>query len=119
MISAALEYLTGRLVLCRAASAALREYVERFPYLFRKLLKSGPGSGTCTIRFHKHERASVVSIAPLQGGPTMSIAAPVAAAGKALDLFTSHQMLHDFDLVFQNDSNCFEGGAPKRKRRKE
>ena len=87
----------------------LREYVERFPDIYRKVLKSRPGvTGLATVRFHKHEdRLLARCETPAQ---TEDVYTRVCVPRKArLDLiYQRHQSTcYDFDLVFQTIGNLF------------
>lgn len=87
----------------------LREYVERFPEIYREVLKSRPGvTGLATIRFHKHEdRLLARSTTPQE---TDDIYCRICVPRKArLDLiYQRHQSTcYDFDLVFQTIGNLF------------
>lgn len=87
----------------------LREYVERFPEIYREVLKSRPGvTGLATIRFHKHEdRLLSRCSTPEQ---TDYIYCRICIPRKArLDLiYQRHRSTcYDFDLVFQTIGNLF------------
>ena len=87
----------------------LREYVDRFPDLYAKVLKSRPGvTGLATIRFHKHEdRVLARCDTPEQ---TDDIYCRVCIPRKArLDLIyqRNQSTCYDFDLVFQTIGNLF------------
>ena len=93
----------------------LREYVERFPDIYREVLKSRPGvTGLATICFHKHEdRLLDRCTTPAQ---TDDVYCRICIPRKArLDLmYQRHQSTcYDFDLVFQTIGNLFR---PKKRR---
>ena len=87
----------------------LREYVERFPEVYGKVLKSRPGvTGLATIRFHKHEERLLSRCET--AAETDHVYCRVCVPRKAqLDLiYQRHQSIcYDFDLVFQTISNLF------------
>ncbi|MEX0371279.1 MAG: sugar transferase [Tateyamaria sp.] len=87
----------------------LREYVERFPDIYAKVLKSRPGvTGLATIRFHKHEDRLLARCSTPD--ETDDIYCRVCVPRKArLDLiYQRHQSTcYDFDLVFQTIGNLF------------
>lgn len=87
----------------------LREYVERFPDIYGKVLKSRPGvTGLATIRFHKHEERLLSRCeTPLE---TDDIYCRICVPRKAkLDLIyqRNQSTCYDFDLVFQTIGNLF------------
>ncbi|MFD2738310.1 sugar transferase [Sulfitobacter aestuarii] len=98
----------------------LREYVERYPNIYREVLKSRPGvTGLATIRFHKHEERLLSRCATPE--ETDDIYCRVCIPRKArLDLiYQRHQSTcYDFDLVFQTIGNLFRGRNARRDRRK-
>lgn len=87
----------------------LREYVERFPYIYNEVLKSRPGvTGLATIRFHKHEDRLLARCETAE--QTDDVYCRICVPRKAkLDLiYQRHQnMCYDFDLVFQTIGNLF------------
>lgn len=87
----------------------LREYVERYPDIYREVLKSRPGvTGLATVVYHKHEDALLSRCATAQ--ETDDIYTRICIPAKArLDLiYQRHQsMCFDFDLVFQTIGNLF------------
>ena len=87
----------------------LREYVDRFPELYREVLKSRPGiTGLATIRFHKHEDKLLARCTTPED--TDEIYTSICIPRKArLDLiYQKHQnTCYDFDLVFQTIGNLF------------
>lgn len=94
----------------------LREYVERFPDIYDKVLKSRPGvTGLATIRFHQHEDRLLARCNTPQ--ETDDVYTRICVPRKArLDLiYQRHQSTcYDFDLVFQTIGNLF-----RRKKRRE
>jgi len=87
----------------------LREYVERYPALYARVLRSRPGvTGLASIVYHKHEAALLARCTtPAQ---TDALYTRVCVPSKAaLDLiYQRHQnMCYDFDLVFQTIGNLF------------
>lgn len=90
----------------------LREYVERFPEVYREVLKSRPGvTGLATIRFHKHEDKLLSRCQTPQ--ETDDVYCRICVPRKArLDLiYQRHQSTcYDFDLVFQTIGNLFRRG---------
>lgn len=87
----------------------LREYVERFPDLYAKVLKSRPGvTGLATIRFHKHEDRLLARCRT--AAETDRIYTRICVPRKArLDLIyqRNQSTCYDFDLVFQTIGNLF------------
>ena len=87
----------------------LREYVERFPEIYREVLRSRPGvTGLATIRFHKHEDRLLSRCATPQ--ETDDVYCRICIPRKArLDLiYQRHQSTcYDFDLVFETIGNLF------------
>ncbi|MEO0633544.1 MAG: sugar transferase [Pseudomonadota bacterium] len=92
----------------------LREYVDRFPDTYRKVLKSRPGvTGLATIRFHKHEDRLLARCT--SAAETDDVYCRVCIPRKArLDLiYQRHQnTCYDFDLVFQTIGNLFRRTPP-------
>jgi len=90
----------------------LREYVARFPEVYREVLKSRPGvTGLATIRFHKHEDRLLSRCHTPQ--ETDDVYCRICIPRKArLDLiYQRHQSTcYDFDLVFQTIGNLFRRG---------
>ena len=91
----------------------LREYVERYPDIYSKVLKSRPGvTGLATIVYHKHEDALLTRCTTPE--ETDDVYTRICVPHKArLDLiYQRHQnMCFDFDLVFQTIGNLFRRGA--------
>lgn len=85
----------------------LREYVERYPEIYSKVLQSRPGvTGLASIVYHKHEDALLSRCTTAQ--QTDDVYARICVPAKArLDLiYQRHQsMCYDFDLVFQTIGN--------------
>ncbi|MDW4498212.1 sugar transferase [Sulfitobacter sp. D35] len=81
----------------------LREYVDRFPDLYREVLKSRPGvTGLASIRFHKHENRLLERCSTPE--ETDDVYCRICVPRKArLDLiYQRHQnVCYDFDLVFE------------------
>ncbi|MFG6590020.1 sugar transferase [Sulfitobacter sp. 1A12157] len=90
----------------------LREYVERFPEVYGKVLKSRPGvTGLATIRFHKHEERLLSGCET--AAETDHVYCRVCVPRKAqLDLiYQRHQSVcFDFDLMLQTVQNLFSRG---------
>ena len=87
----------------------LREYVERFPDVYARVLQSRPGvTGLATIRFHKHEDRLLARCTTPE--ETDDVYCRICVPRKArLDLiYQRHQSTcYDFDLVFQTIGNLF------------
>ncbi|APX13246.1 sugar transferase [Tateyamaria omphalii] len=87
----------------------LREYVERFPDIYGKVLQSRPGvTGLATIRFHKHEGQLLARCDTAE--ETDDIYCKVCVPRKArLDMIyqRNQSTCYDFDLVFQTIGNLF------------
>jgi len=92
----------------------LREYVERYPDIYREVLKSRPGvTGLASIVYHKHEADLLARCATPE--ETDAVYTRVCIPAKArLDLiYQRHQnMCYDFDLVFQTIGNLFRPRDP-------
>lgn len=90
----------------------LREYVERYPDLYAKVLQSRPGvTGLASITYHKHEDALLARCRTAQ--ETDAVYTRICIPAKArLDLiYQRHQSTcYDFDLVFQTIGNLFRRG---------
>ena len=91
----------------------LREYVERYPDLYARVLKSRPGvTGLASIVYHKHEAALLERCRTRE--ETDAVYTRICVPAKArLDLiYQRHQnMCFDFDLVFQTIGNLFRRGS--------
>lgn len=87
----------------------LREYVERYPEIYREVLKSRPGvTGLATVRFHKHEARLLSRCRTPQ--QTDDVYCRICIPRKAhLDLVyqRNQNTCYDFDLVFQTIGNLF------------
>jgi lipopolysaccharide/colanic/teichoic acid biosynthesis glycosyltransferase len=87
----------------------LRQYVERHPALYARVLKSRPGvTGLASITYHRHESALLARCTTAE--ETDAVYDRVCVPAKArLDLiYQRHQnMCYDFDLVFQTIGNLF------------
>jgi len=85
----------------------LRMYVERYPDIYARVLKSRPGvTGLATIVYHRHEEALLARCRTPE--ETDAVYARICVPAKArLDLiYQRHQSLcFDFDLVFQTIGN--------------
>jgi len=85
----------------------LRQYVERFPALYARVLKSRPGvTGLATIVFHKHE--TMLLHRCTTPAETDEVYAKICVPRKArLDLiYQKHRTIcSDFDIVFQTIGN--------------
>jgi len=90
----------------------LREYVERFPEIYREVLKSRPGvTGLATIVYHKHETALLERCDTPE--ETDAVYARSCVPRKArLDLiYQKHRNICvDFDIVFQTIGNLIRRG---------
>ena len=90
----------------------LREYVERFPEIYREVLKSRPGvTGLATIVYHKHETALLERCATPE--ETDAVYARNCVPRKArLDLMyqKNRNICVDFDIVFQTIGNLVRRG---------
>ena len=87
----------------------LREYVERFPDVYARVLQSRPGvTGLATIRFHKHEDRLLARCTTPE--ETDDVYCRICVPRKArLDLiYQRHQSTcYDLDLVIQIIGNLF------------
>lgn len=75
----------------------LRQYVERFPDLYGRVLKSRPGvTGLASLRFHRHEERLLAGCASVE--ETDAVYARRCVPRKAA-----------FDLIYQKNANlCFD-----------
>ncbi len=87
----------------------LRAYVERFPDLYAKVLKSRPGvTGLASIAYHRHEERLLTRCETPD--ETDAVYARICVPAKArLDLIyqRNRNLCYDFDLVFQTIGNLF------------
>ncbi len=87
----------------------LREYVERFPDLYAKVLRSRPGvTGLATLRFHAHEERLLARCRSAE--ETDSVYTRICVPRKArLDLMyqQNRSICLDFALVFQTIGRVF------------
>lgn len=87
----------------------LREYVERYPEIYREVLKSRPGvTGLATIVFHKHEDRLLARCHTPE--ETDDVYTRICVPRKAkLDLIyqQNQSTCYDFDLVFKTIGNLF------------
>lgn len=81
----------------------LREYVERLPDVYDKVLQSRPGvTGLATIVYHKHENALLSRCSTSQETDDVYCRDCVPRKARLDMLYQQHQSLwFDFDLVFQ------------------
>ncbi|SDE59870.1 sugar transferase [Ruegeria marina] len=90
----------------------LREYVERYPEIYGKVLQSRPGvTGLASIVYHRHEAALLARCATPE--ETDAVYSRICVPAKArLDLIYQRRrnMCYDFDLVFQTIGNLFRRG---------
>jgi lipopolysaccharide/colanic/teichoic acid biosynthesis glycosyltransferase len=93
----------------------LREYVERFPELYAKVLQSRPGvTGLATIVFHEHEGALLSRCSTSQETDEVYCRACIPRKARLDLIYQKHQSVwFDFDLVFQT----IGGLVPKSKSR--
>ncbi len=91
----------------------MREYVERYPALYARVLKSRPGvTGLATIVYHRHEAALLARCRT--AAETDDLYARICVPRKArLDLiYQRHRnTCLDFDLVLQTIGNLFRRRA--------
>ena len=87
----------------------LREYVERYPEIYREVLKSRPGvTGLASIVYHRHE--DMLLSRCRTAAQTDDVYTRICIPAKArLDLiYQRHRNIcYDFDLVFQTIGNLF------------
>ena len=89
----------------------LSEYVERYPEIYREVLKLRPGvTGLASVAYHKHEEALLKRcVTPAETDATyVQICIPTKAR---LDLIYQQHLsiCYDFNLVFQTIGNQFSG----------
>ncbi|NDW44260.1 sugar transferase [Ruegeria sp. PrR005] len=87
----------------------LRQYVERYPEIYGKVLKSRPGvTGLASIIYHKHEAALLERCASPEETDRVYSRTCVPAKARLDLIYQRHQnMCYDFDLVFQTIGNLF------------
>ncbi|MCV2890884.1 sugar transferase [Ruegeria aquimaris] len=87
----------------------LRQYVERYPEIYGKVLKSRPGvTGLASIVYHKHEAALLERCASPEETDAVYSRTCVPAKARLDLIYQRHQnMCYDFDLVFQTIGNLF------------
>lgn len=87
----------------------LREYVERYPEIYARVLRSRPGvTGLASITYHRHEARLLARCATPE--QTDAVYTRICIPAKArLDLIYQRHanMCYDFDLVFQTIGNLF------------
>jgi lipopolysaccharide/colanic/teichoic acid biosynthesis glycosyltransferase len=87
----------------------LREYVERFPDVYEKVLKSRPGvTGLATLRFHRHEERLLAKCDTPEETDRVYTRACIPRKAKLDILYQRHQSIcFDFALVFETMSAVF------------
>lgn len=87
----------------------LREYVERFPDLYARVLQSRPGAtGLATIAFHKHEERLLAHCKTAEETDAVYCRACIPRKARLDLIYQRHQSTcYDFDLVFQTIGNLF------------
>ena len=90
----------------------LREYVERYPEIYREVLKSRPGvTGLASIVYHKHEAALLERCTTPEETDDTYCRVCIPAKARLDLIYQRHtNMCHDFDLVFQTIGNLFRRG---------
>jgi len=85
----------------------LRMYVERYPDIYARVLKSRPGvTGLATIVYHRHEEALLARCRTPEETDTVYARICVPAKARLDLIYQRHQSLcFDFDLVFQTIGN--------------
>lgn len=85
----------------------LREYVERCPDLYARVLKSRPGvTGLATIVYHEHEAALLDGCASAAETDAVYMRRCIPAKARLDLIYQRHQnTCYDFDLVFQTIGN--------------
>lgn len=87
----------------------LREYVERYPEIYARVLRSRPGvTGLASITYHRHEARLLARCATPE--QTDAVYTRICIPAKArLDLiYQRHRnMCYDFALVFETIGNLF------------
>jgi lipopolysaccharide/colanic/teichoic acid biosynthesis glycosyltransferase len=95
----------------------LRDYVERYPALYARVLQSRPGvTGLASIVCHKHEETLLARCTTPH--ETDALYTRICVPRKArLDLaYQRHQSIcYDFDLVFQTIGTLLRRGGPGRR----
>ena len=97
----------------------LREYVDRFPDLYARVLRSRPGvTGLATLRFHRHESRLLARCRTAQ--QTDAVYARICVPRKArMDLiYQRHQTIaYDFRLAFETAATVFQMARTSRQPR--
>ncbi|MFC3612576.1 sugar transferase [Lutimaribacter marinistellae] len=90
----------------------LRQYVERFPEIYGRVLRSRPGvTGLASIVYHRHEAALLSRCETPR--ETDDVYCRICVPAKArLDLIYQRErnICYDFDLVFQTVGNLLRRG---------
>jgi len=91
----------------------LREYVDRHPEIYTRVLQSRPGvTGLASIAYHRHE-ALLLERCDSAEETDQTYSRSCVPTKARLDLiYQRHQnMCYDFDLVFQTIGNIFRRGG--------
>ncbi len=90
----------------------LRQYVERFPGIYGRVLRSRPGvTGLASIVYHRHEAALLSRCdTPEQTDDTYCRICVPAKARLDLIYQRRRSICYDFDLVFQTVGNLLRRG---------
>lgn len=87
----------------------LREYVERFPDVYQKVLQSRPGvTGLATLRFHRHEERLLAKCDTPEETDRVYSSACIPRKAKLDLVYQRNQSIcFDFALVFETMSAVF------------
>lgn len=91
----------------------LREYVERHPEIYGRVLQSRPGvTGLASIAYHRHEALLLERCDSAEETDQVYSRSCVPTKARLDLIYQRHQnMCYDFDLVFQTIGNIFRRGG--------
>ncbi len=91
----------------------LREYVERHPKIYARVLQSRPGvTGLASIAYHRHETLLLERCDSAEETDQVYSRSCVPTKARLDLIYQRHQsMCYDFDLVFQTIGNIFRRGG--------
>jgi len=91
----------------------LREYVERHPKIYGRVLQSRPGvTGLASIAYHRHETLLLERCDSAEETDQVYSRSCVPTKARLDLIYQRHQsMCYDFDLVFQTIGNIFRRGG--------
>lgn len=91
----------------------LRDYVERHPEIYTRVLQSRPGvTGLASIAYHRHEALLLERCDSAETTDQVYSRSCVPTKARLDLIYQRHQnMCYDFDLVFQTIGNIFRRGG--------